>query len=419
MNPKNLLVIGHTWPNPNATAAGTRMLQLLSFFLEHSYKITFASATKDPEIGVDLAALGIAKANIQMNENGFDTFIKRLDPEIVIFDRFLTEEQFGWRVAEFAPRALRILDTEDLHSLRFSREASLKKGVPFSNAGWLRESITKREVASIYRSDLSLIISPFEMQLLKHVLKMEDALLWHLPFMLSEISKETSDAWLPFDQRKDFMFIGNGKHAPNLDAVSWLKNDIWPLIHEALPEAKVHVYGHYLPQKILQMHKPKEGFYVIGPLPNVVKAMGRARINLAPLRFGAGLKGKLIDAMTFGLPSITTNIGAEGIHQNLPWGGGIADSTETFADAAIGLYNDRAAWSIAQKNGIYIINGQYGADLLKPQLAKKINAIKMNLGQHRNQNFIGAMLHHHMAASTKYLSKWIEAKNRLESKMKN
>ncbi len=419
MSPKNLLIIGHTWPNPNATAAGSRMLQLIRFFLEQSYKITFTCASKELEIGVDLATLDIEKANLPMNDDSFDSFIKLLDPKIVIFDRFFTEEQFGWRVAQFAPKALRILDTEDLHSLRFSREASIKKGVPFSSEIWLRESITKREVASIYRSDLSLIISTFEMQLLKNVIKMEDAILCHLPFMLPAISKETSNSWLPYDQRKDFMFIGNGKHAPNVDAIKWLKNQIWPLIHSALPEAKLHIYGHYLPKQILSMHKPKEGFYINGPLPNVAEAMGTARINLAPLRFGAGLKGKLIDAMTHGLPSITTSIGVEGIHQNLPWSGRIADSAETLAHAAISLYNSRAEWKMAQENGIDIINNLYGSQPIKLRLAQKIDALQNNLDQHRTENFIGAMLQHHSAASTKYLSKWIEAKNRAESHQKN
>ena len=89
-----------------------------------------------------------------LNDSGFDAFVKKLDPNIVLFDRFFTEEQFGWRVTEFAPNALRILDTEDLHSLRQVREQLFKNNIPFTVEKWLQSDVTKREIAAIYRSDL-------------------------------------------------------------------------------------------------------------------------------------------------------------------------------------------------------------------------------------------------------------------------
>ncbi len=412
MKQQKLLVIALHWPEPQATAAGGRILQLLQFFLDQGYIITMASTATKSELSFDLNTLGIKRECIQLNHSSFDTFVQELQPDVVLFDRFITEEQFGWRVAEFAPNALRILDTEDLHSLRHAREMAFKKGRPFTRAGWLQEDKTKREIASIYRSDLSLIISSYEMELLLSTFKIDQSLLLHLPFMLPKITKEQSDAWPPFENRKDFICIGNGKHAPNIDAIVWLKKEIWPLIHKALPEANLHIYGAYLPEHIKQMHKPSTGFFVQGWVENKAVVFHNARINLAPLRFGAGIKGKLIDAMQSGTPSVTTTIGVEGMYGDLDWSGSIANTSEQFAKDSINLYTHKVAWVQAQQNGRSIINQIYNIENLHEVFAKKVNTLLSNLHKHREQNFVGVLLHHQTMSSSKFMAKWIEEKNR-------
>jgi len=410
---KKLLVIAFVWPEPSSTAAGNRMLQLLHFFLEQKYEVTIASTASESELSLNLSSLGIQKKTIQLNDSSFDEFLANLSPEIVVFDRFLTEEQFGWRVVEHAPKALHILDTEDLHSLRHTREKAFKNNIPFSINLWLTKEITKREIASIYRCDLSLIISTYEMEILTNVLKIDASLLLHLPFLLDKIDKKEVEAWSKFEMRQGFICIGNGKHAPNVDAVRWLKKEIWPLIRKELPKAELHVYGSYLPEQLQQMHKPSDGFLVEGWTNDAHKAMSKAKVNLAPLRFGAGIKGKLIDAMQTGTPSITTKIGAEGMHQDLKWNGTIAENVNDIAQAAIHLYTNKIAWQEAQQNGIQIINALYNRTTHEENFAVIIDNLKNTLEQHRATNFIGSMLVHHTLASTKYMSKWIEEKNKI------
>ncbi|WP_273277717.1 glycosyltransferase [Maribacter polysiphoniae] len=412
MGQQQLLIIGYTWPEPSTTAAGNRMLQLIRFFLEHDYKITFASTASHTEHSLNLNTLGVVTQDILLNDSGFNVFVKNLDPKIVLFDRYLTEEQFGWRVAETVPNALRILDTEDLHSLRAIREQCFKSNVEFNSTLWLASDMTKREVASIYRCDLSLIISTFEMDLLTAVIKMDESLLLHLPFQLETIEKENALGRLPFNARKDFICMGNGKHAPNMDAVVWLKSEIWPLIRKALPKAELHIHGAYLPAHIKQMHKPETGFLVKGWAKEVQEVMGNSRVNLAPLRFGAGIKGKLIDAMLYGTPSVTTTIGAEGMNNDLPWNGQIANSAEEIAKSAIALYNNESEWLQAQQNGFGIIDTYYNKESHDKNLADTLDALHAHLEEHRTNNFIGAMVRHQSMASTKYLSKWIEEKNK-------
>ncbi len=407
-----LLIIGFVWPEPTTTAAGSRMMQLIRCFQDQQYDITFASTAAKTEYSQDLAALGIKVERILLNDSSFDSFIQKCDPNMVLFDRFLTEEHFGWRVAEFVPDALRVLDTEDLHSLRQVREQLFKKNTPFTLEKWLQSDVTKREIAAIYRCDLSLIISTFEMELLLKMAKIDEKLLLQLPFQLAKINDNRIASWPGFNKRKDFICIGNGKHAPNVDAVLWLKKVIWPLIHKALPHAKLHIYGSYLPERLQQMHHPESGFYVEGWIENVEDVMQQHRINLAPLRFGAGIKGKLIDAMNNGTPSITTSIGAEGMHGELPWNGWVTDTAESFANAAEALYNNASDWRQSQQNGIKIINGLYNRDGLDKKLLARVKDIQNNLQKHRDSNFLGAMLMHQTLNSTKYMSKWIEAKNK-------
>ena len=412
MSQKKILIIGYTWPEPTTTAAGNRMMQLIEFFQAQNHDITFASTATKSEYSIDLSAFNIKTENIVLNDSSFDDFIKKLNPQMVLFDRFLTEEQFGWRVAEFAPEALRILDTEDLHSLRQLREKLFKSKIEFTPTKWLQSDTTKREIASMYRCDFSLIISPYEMDLLLNEVKMDISLLLHLPFQLVKIDNTKISTWPNFNARKDFICIGNGKHAPNVDAIVWLKNEIWPMIRESLPKVNLHIYGAYLPAHIRQMHNSKDGFYVEGWAENVTEVMKQSRINLAPLRFGAGIKGKLINAMQCGTPSITTSIGAEGIHGELPWNGWITDDTESFANAAVALYNNATDWRQSQENGVAIINAFYDKATLDKRLSDKIQNLQNELTAHRETNFFGALLRHQTLNSSKYMAKWIEAKNK-------
>lgn len=411
---KTLLVIGYVWPEPTTTAAGCRMQQLLETFLSFGYQITFASTASKTEYSLDLQKIGIDEVTIQLNHSSFDDFVNELVPDLVLFDRFMVEEQFGWRVAEFAPNTIRILNTEDLHALRKSREEAHKKGKTFKIDDWKNHPMTLREVACIYRSDLSLMISSYEMEILQQELHIPSNLLLHLPFMV-DVSAVSEDKRPPFEARNGFVSIGNGKHAPNVDAVKVLKHGIWPRIRKKLPEAEIHIYGAYLPQQLNEMHDPKTGFYVKGWAKNVETVLDNARVVLAPLQFGAGIKGKLLDAMRAGTPSVTTTIGAEGMHGDLPWNGTVADDWDDFAQAAVELHQEHEVWENAKKQGVELLRAFYDKTTLQNQLLEQVNQLNKSMEAHRQQNFIGKLLQHQTMASTKYMSKWIEEKNKTGS----
>ena len=411
MTRKTLLILGTVWVEPKSSAAGSRMLQLIELFLRQNFNITFACTAKKSENAFGLDSLGIQEVDIQLNDASFDEFITNLNPDFVLFDRFLTEEQFGWRVLENCPKAMTILDTEDLHCLRKTREICLKNNIDFSFEELKKQEITKREIASILRCDLSLIISTFEMDLLQSVFKIDTKILYYLPFLFDKIDEQQQATWKTFDQRKHFIFIGNFLHKPNLDAVLTLKNKIWNEIGEQLPEAEVHIYGAYVTQQIQQLHNKKEGFIIKGFAENAQEVVENARVVLAPLRFGAGIKGKLTEAMLCGTPSVTTSIGAEGICGNFPWNGFIEDNFSDFALKASQLYKSQSLWENAQVKGLEIINNLYDKETLEPPFINRILEIQQGLDNHRSEHFLQSLLQHQTLQATKYLSKWIEAKN--------
>ena len=409
---KKLLIIGFVWPEPNSSAAGARMIQLISVFKKNGFEITFASPALDSDFMVDLSEFGVEKKSIELNNSSFDDFIIELNPDLVLFDRFMIEEQFGWRVAENCPKAIRLLDTEDLHCLRTARQKAFKEKRAFKLHDLLSEEVAKREIASILRCDLSFIISEFEMKILKDVFKIDSGLLHYLPFFIGKMSKKELFKLPSFEERKNFVFIGNFLHEPNWNTVQYLKESIWPSIKEKFPEAVLQVYGAYPSQKVLQLHQPKNGFFIMGRAEDANEVVKKARVVLAPIRFGAGLKGKLLEAMQCGTPSVTSTIGSEAMHANLPWNGFIADDIEEFAKNAISLYKNESLWKQSQINGITIVNKCYQKEKYSDALIDAVNLLLKNYENHRLHNFMGSLLHHHTLKSTKYMSKWIEAKNK-------
>lgn len=405
------LIIGYVWPEPNSSAAGRRIVEIIAALQEQGAEVEFACAASKGEHSIDLGDLTVSTAAIALNCSSFDDYVTALQPDLVVFDRFVTEEQFGWRVDRSCPDAIKVLDTEDLHCLRLARHAAHKQQRPLQREDLMSE-VAAREVAAIWRCDLSLIISEYERDLLCEVFGVAPEVLHYLPLLSTGLSEEDISAWPSFSQRQHCVVVGNFRHAPNWDAMQYLRADIWPLIRQRLPGVECHIYGAYPPPKAMQLHSEKLGFMVKGWADSAVQVVSAARLCLAPLRFGAGQKGKLLEAMECGTPSITTAIGVEGMQGDMPWGGGIADGAEAFARLAISLYAQEDAWQLAQARGAEIVRQRFDADSHKRALKNRLNILRENFSTERKNNFNGLMLRHHSMKSHQYMSQWIEAKNK-------
>lgn len=405
-----VLIIGYVFPEPNSSAAGTRMLQLIDFFINQNYTVVFATSCKKSTNAFDLESLNVQVVEILLNHSSFDFFVKDLNPEVVLFDRFMTEEQFGWRITENCPDALRILDTEDLHFLRKTRQQSISSSSGSANDFDLND-IAKREIASIYRSDLSLIISEAELKILIDTFKIDCSLLLYLPFMLDLNENPEQKQHSSFSERTDFVSIGNFLHPPNSDVIFYLKNDIWPLIKSQLPQANLHVYGAYDTQAIRSMHNKKDGFLLHGYVEDAFEVVNSSRVLLAPLRFGAGLKGKLILAMQCGTPAAMSTIAAEGMFGSDQPNGIIEDDPSLFVKKCIDLYTQESLWTEYQNKGDAVLKSRFNKLDHQLKLKERISLIQSTIQSHRSDNFIGQLLAHHQFQSTKYMSRWIEVKN--------
>jgi len=386
------------------------MMSILRLFKQQNWQVEFTTPSQPTEHMIDLASEGISSQSIMLNCDSFDAYISEYQPDIVLFDRFMMEEQFGWRVEKHCPAALKILDTEDLQCLRDARHQAIKAERELTQQD-LFSDLAKREIAAILRCDISLIVSGFEMELLINTFKVDAALLHHLPFMVDLATCPTQTT--AFAERKHFMMMGNFRHAPNWDAVLTLQK-IWPLIKKQLPEAECHIYGAYPPPKATALNNPKTGFLIKGWVDDALTVTEAARICLAPLRFGAGIKGKLLEAMIMQTPSITTTVGSEGMHNPLqePWPGVIADDMTEFVETAVKLYKHEEEWLSAQQKAKALLKARYDGQESGVRLINKITEIEENLEQHRLNNFTGAMLKHHSMMSTKYMSQWIAEKNK-------
>ncbi len=398
------LIIGKIWPEPSSTAAGRRTLDIIRSLQMAGCRVSFASSACSSEYSLDLESLGIELHSVQPNDSSFDTWLGKLAPKVVIFDRFMIEEQFGWRVEQNCPQALRVLDTSDLHCLRAARQAQLKHGGELD----LYNEIALREIAAIHRSDLTLMISEYEMEVLRAEFDIPEAQIAYWPFGL-----DLGELKFPaYEARQHFIMIGSFMHPPNVDAARWCKRVIWPLIRKALPAAELHCYGSYGDKYQGELHAPKLGFLFKGRAEDALTTMSNYRVNCAPLRYGAGLKGKLFDGFQTGTPTVTTPVGAEGVIGELDWGCAISDEPQQFADAAIKLYADVVRWSQVQAQGQQIAKERFDEAVWLPLLPQLLEAAMQQLAINRRQHFTGRMLRHHHHRSTEFMSRWIEAKNR-------
>lgn len=379
----------------------------MRLFSSFGYSITYATAAQNVDFSVDLKDYNVAVETIELNSDQFNEQIKQLAPHVVLFDRYLTEEQYGWRVAKECPDAVRIIDTEDLHCLREARRLALKSSREVRSEDYFND-IAKREIAALFRADLSLMISRAEIDVLTSVYNVPSSQLHYLPFLPENVERKSPS----FAERNGFMTIGNFIHPPNADSVRYLKKEIWPLIRNEFPTAKMHVYGAYPSESIGQLNDEKTGFFVHGRAESSAATFQSARVCLAPLRFGAGMKGKLLEAMVLNTPSVTTSIGAEGMHGSLNWAGAVTDDPTSFAAAAVALHNNEEAWNQANENGRTILTTVFDSPNHRSQFKERLTVLQGGLNNHRNQNFIGQMMQFHTMRSTEFMSRFIAEKNK-------
>ena len=240
-----------------------------------------------------------------------------------------------------APQARIVFDTVDLCFVREEREARLA-GNPDLHAAASRRK--EQELRLVKTADLTLVVSSIE----KAVLEAEfdgriDVRI------LSNILPVPESEPPAYENRHDILFIGGLDYAPNVDAVLFFAQKIFPQVQERIPGAVFKVIGNYPPPEISGLVSPS--VHILGFVPDVKPLFDHARVSVAPLRFGAGVKGKVNQSMSFGVPTVVTSIAAEGMYLTDDENTLIADDPDRFADAVVRLWTSPKLWQKLSKNG--------------------------------------------------------------------
>jgi glycosyltransferase involved in cell wall biosynthesis len=458
----SVLFLSNLLPEPNASAAGVRTSFLLQKLAQcdgvTSVHYATAASPKETEqesesdkllktLGVQFHLLPPNRSKLM--KNLLDA-LPRTDNMLVIFDRFYAEEMYSFHLHEHCPHAVLVLDMQDMHSLRHARQATIKASDRLGPASLdnlpihVRPSIDDprllRELASIHRSDLTIACSPAEMDMLHLHYQIPTSKLCVAPLFGNNNLPVVSTIPNPDPignsdseevNRHDFVFVGGFRHDPNVDAVHQLKR-LWPRIRAALVNndptvsVRLHIYGAYCPDQLKQRyHNPKEGFLMHGYHDSLRDILWDKKVMLAPLRFGAGLKGKIVDAWKYGVPVVTTTIGSEGMHVkggnegDTPppdeWGGKVALSDDDFVKSAVDLYRNTESWSKSQQHASSLLSQLYG-DGQWEELASRLCRALEQREENRATDFSRAILWHQSCRSTEFFSKYIEYKEQHQHK---
>src|SRR5688500_15321875 len=260
--------------------------------------------------------------------------------DAVLACRHYVAREFLPLLRRHAPQARIVFDTVDLHYLRERRGAELAGDPALLRAA---ERTRALELDVIARADTTLVVSETERELLSR-----DA-----PGARVEVLSnlhQLAGPGLGFAQRHDLVFVGGFRHPPNVDAVRWFVDEVFPRVRARLPEVRFHCIGGHVPAAIAELGR-REGVLVHGHLPDIGEFMDGARIALAPLRYGAGVKGKVNLSMAHGQPVVATPSAVEGMHLRDGVDVLVADDAAGFADAVVRAYTDDALWSRLAANG--------------------------------------------------------------------
>ena len=465
--PRSVLFVSFLWPEASSSAAGVRTRSLLEAFKAWGWQVHYLACARANEHTESLERSGVTTHRVSPNRGAdFEDALDRASPDAVVFDRFTAEEAFSFRVRAARPTAARILDMQDLHALRRARHDAVKRallGGAANDGGAESESVLRaslaavpaagdpsvaRELAAVHRCDLTLVCSPVETRLMRDRFGVPASKLVPASFFCeSSSAAKKTEKKTEFASREGFTTIGTFYHPPNVDAVRWLAAEVWPKIRESLPDATMRVYGAYPTEAVKQLHKPKEGFLVLGFAESVAAAMDESRVLLAPLRFGAGIKGKIVDAWMHGLPVVTTPIGAEGMRpgedalwsdfesikdEEEDWGGRWRSlDAASFARDAVALHEDAGAWERARARGSELIAELFAGEKNRAAVRDATEALfveaefeefenvreggeterfSTTLEARRARDYVGGALWHHTLRSTEYFSRWIEMK---------
>ena len=368
---RRVLVIDHCTPMPNQDAGSVTVFNLLLLLREMNFQVTFIPEDNFlymPDYTTALQRAGIevlyapyvtsVEQHLKEYENRYDlAFLFR--PGVV--ERHLKS------IRKFCPKVKVLFHTVDLHFLRMSREAELQSSMAKQKAA---DEMKQRELAVIRATDACIVHSTAELELLQPMLP--DAKLHVFPLIMDIPGTNKT-----FADRRDIVFVGGYQHTPNVDAVHYFATEIMPLLRKQLPGIHFYAVGSKPPADIQAL--ASEDIIITGFVEDLTPFLDKIRVSVAPLRYGAGIKGKIGTAMAVGLPVVATSLAAEGMSLNNGEDILVADGAEDFASTIANLYQDESLWSRISENGVMFADQAWGSEAAWSILAAIVADLSLNV----------------------------------------
>jgi O-antigen biosynthesis protein len=349
-----VLVIDHRLPSPDRDCGSMRMIEIIRAVQRRGHHVTFIPdyLYTRPDHLEDLQFIGVEVIH-RPYYSSVAEYLKQHGREfsLAILSRLDTAARHMTLVRRLAPQAKIVFDTVDLHFLREERQARV---VRESGLESVVASRKQQELGLARRADRTLVVSPVEKSILDKECPGIDVRILSTIYPVEETE-------IPgFDGRGYLMFIGGFQHPPNVDAVLYFDREILPLIRTRLPDVVFQVIGPDAPPEILELNSAN--IHVLGHVPDVRPLFHQARLSVAPLRFGAGVKGKVNQSMAFGVPTVLTSTAAEGMYLVHERNAMIADDPDRFAEEVVRLWTSRELWERISTNGRQTLRDHFSVE---------------------------------------------------------
>jgi GT2 family glycosyltransferase len=358
---RRVLVVDARVPTPDLDSGSVRMRALLELLIELRCKVTFVADNLEyraPYVP-DLQRLGV-EAMFYPHPKSVAAFLAERGAEfdLVVLSRCDVAAKHVADVRAHAPQALVVFDTVDLHFLREARLAGLAGGTVAQVAARVRRDA---ELAVVRRVDVTLVVSTVERALIAELAPAARVMI------VSNIHELLAEG-KSFAEREGLLFIGGFQHPPNTDAVLWYAQEVLPHVRQRLPGVVTTIIGSEVPAAVTTLSAPDVA--VIGYVPDVAPHFEAARVSIAPLRYGAGVKGKVNLAMSFGVPVVATSAAVEGMHLSPGENVVVADDAAAFAEAIERVYRDEALWRKLSAGGRENIRRHFSREVAKRTLSE-------------------------------------------------
>ncbi|HNG34956.1 MAG TPA: glycosyltransferase [Nitrosomonas sp.] len=363
-----ILLIEHSVPRPDQDAGSMMIYNFIKVFIEMGYGVTFypVDLAYDPVYTPRLIELKVRCLN-KPQVNALEHHLAAIDRsyDFVLSCRPVYTEALIPIIKKYCTTAHFIYETHDLHFIRLQRQAEVEH-----NREMLAHSsfLKAMELNIAAEADCTIVVSHKE----KEILLQENPNLYiEVIPVVSEVFGRKSD----FTQRNDLVFIGNYEHRPNVDAVLYFVQDIFPHVLKKIPTIKFFIVGSNPPQEITALSS--SNIVVLGFVPDITDLMNQIRISINPLRFGAGIKGKLITCMSYGIPCIGTGIAAEGMSLTHEKNILIADTPSAFSDCIINLYSNPILWEQLSNEGLAFVQQNFSLNVAKEGFTQIFNRLRL------------------------------------------